>query len=306
VAEAIESRLEPTPFGQMNRMRTSIPRALWSFTRHQPLGAAGAVVVLIIVVAAILAPWLRTSNPQDVTAGGDILAGPSWSHWFGTTRSGLDVYSRVLYGARPSLIIGIVTVTIGLGTGILLGIAAGYWQGVPDMLISRLVELIVSFPPIITGMIVATALHPGLRAVIIAITLVVAASMTRVIRGAVLQERELAYVQAAVVTGASTPRVMLRHILPNILPLAIVLASALLPTAILFESALTFIGVGLPPGEPSWGADVSGQSRTYFTVAPWMAIFPGAALSLTILAFNLLGDAMRDVLDPRLRGSAGR
>jgi ABC-type dipeptide/oligopeptide/nickel transport system permease subunit len=147
------------------------------------------------------------------------------------------------------------------------------------------------------------ALKPGLRAVVVAISVVVIASTTRIIRGAVLQERQLAYVEAAQVTGASTIRIIFRHVLPNVLPLTIVLATALLPAAILFEAALTFLGFGLPQGQPSWGADLGGTTRTYFTIAPWLAIFPGIALSLTILAFNLLGDSLRDVLDPRMRGS---
>ena len=279
----------------------SIPRRIASFARRQPVGFASLVVILIIVLVAVLAPYLRTSNPETITP--DALQDPSWDHWFGTNRQGMDMWSRVVYGARPSLIIGGITVALGLGGGIILGLLAGYVRGPVDFGISRVVEFIIAFPPIILGIVTATALKPGIEAVILAITLVVAAATTRVMRGAVLQERSLPYVEAARLLGASPLRVMFRHILPNILPLGIVLASAFLPTAILFEAALTFLGFGLAQGEPSWGADLSGTNRTYFTIVPWLAIFPGIALSLTVLAFNLLGDSLRDVLDPRLRGA---
>ncbi len=285
---------------------STAPSSSWRtarrFARRQPVGAVALVVILTIVAMAIFADHLRTSDPREIGAG-PFLQSPGWDHWFGTNRNGIDVWSRVLHGARPSLQVGLLAVTFGLGGGTLLGLMAGYYGGKLDFLVSRLAEFVISFPPIIVGIVVATAMQPGLRSVILSITIVLAAATTRIMRGAVLQEREQAYVQAALVMGASGPRLMFRHILPNVTPLGIVLASALLPSAILFESALTFLGFGLPPGDPSWGADLSGQSRTYFTVAPWLAIFPGLALSITILAFNLLGDSLRDVLDPRLRGS---
>jgi ABC-type dipeptide/oligopeptide/nickel transport system permease subunit len=162
-------------------------------------------------------------------------------------------------------------------------------------------EFSMAFPPIIMGMVVATALQPGLRSVIISVGIIVIAVTARVIRAAVLQERELAYVDGARAIGASGPRIVFRHLLPNTLPLAVVLATSLLPSAILFESGLTFLGFGLPPGEPSWGGDLTGSTRILFQTAPWLAIFPGAALSITILALNLLGDSIRDALDPRRR-----
>jgi ABC-type dipeptide/oligopeptide/nickel transport system permease subunit len=285
----------PLTFGQ------SLGKRIGWFARRQPVGFASLIVILLIVLMAIFAPYLRTTDPELITP--NILQKPSWEHWFGTNRQGMDMWSRVVYGARPSLIIGSVTVALGVGGGIVLGMLAGYARGAVDFTLSRIVEFLIAFPPIILGIITATVLRPGIQAVILAITLVVAAATTRVMRGAVLQQRELQYVEAARVLGASPWRIMFRHILPNILPLGIVLASAFLPTAILFEAALTFLGFGLAQGEPSWGADLSGSNRTYFTVAPWLAIFPGIALSITVLAFNLLGDSLRDVLDPRLRGA---
>lgn len=274
---------------------------LGRLAKRQPLGAFGALVLVVVVVMAAAAPLLRTSDPTFIGAA-PVLRGPSGEYWFGTNREGQDVWSRVLYGARPTLIVSTLALVFGLGGGMILGLLAGYLRGWVDFIISRVSEFIFSFPPIIVGIVVAIAMDPGRRSVIIAISIVVLAASTRIIRSAVLQHREMAYVEAAMVIGASPYRVMWRHILPNTAPLAIVLMSALLPTAILFESALTFLGFGLPPGEASWGADLS-SARRFVTIAPWLAIYPGAALSLTILAFNLLGDSLRDVLDPRLRGT---
>lgn len=273
------------------------------FARRQPLGTASAVVIGLLVFAAVFAdaPFMRTTDPKEF--GSNILVPPSGEHWFGTNRNGQDLYSRVVYGARPSLMVGMATVLISVVGGTVLGLLAGYLGGVVDTVISRLSEVLLSFPAILFGLVVATWLGPGLKAVIIAISIIFTSVIMRIIRGAVLVERQRMYVDAARVIGCSEARLMFRHILPNIGPLVIVVASATLPAAILAESALTFLGVGLPLGEPSWGNDLGPQARAYFNMAWWLAVFPGVALSLTVLAFNLLGDALRDELDPRLRGS---
>ncbi|QFG03172.1 ABC transporter permease [Tepidiforma bonchosmolovskayae] len=273
------------------------------FARRQPLGTASAVVIAGLVLMAVFAdaPFMRTTDPKEF--GSDILVGPSADHWFGTNRNGQDLYSRVVYGARPSLMVGTATVLISVVGGTVLGLLAGYLGRFVDTLISRLSEVLLSFPAILFGLVVATWLGPGLRSVIIAISIIFTPVIMRIIRGGVLVERQRVYVEAARVIGCSEARVMFRHILPNIGPLVIVVASTTLPAAILAESALTFLGVGLPLGEPSWGNDLGPQARAYFNTAWWLAVFPGLALSLTVLAFNLLGDALRDELDPRLRGS---
>jgi peptide/nickel transport system permease protein len=271
------------------------------FARRQPLGAFGAVVIAALLVAAVFTPYLRTSDPQAF--GNAILERPSGDHWFGTNRKGQDMWSRVLYATRPALAVGVATVTFGVVGGTLLALVAGYFGGRIDMLISRLADIMIAFPGILFGLVMATALGAGLRSVVIAISIVVAPIIMRVIRAGVLGESQRPYVEAARVIGATGPRVMFRHILPNVLPLVLVIATATLPAAILLESSLTFLGAGLPLGEPSWGNDLNFQARALFTTAPWLAIFPGIALSLTVLAFNLLGDALRDILDPRLRGS---
>ncbi|WBL37123.1 ABC transporter permease [Tepidiforma flava] len=273
------------------------------FARRQPLGTASAVVIGLLIFAAVFAdaPFMRTTDPKEF--GSNILVPPSGEHWFGTNRNGQDLYSRVVYGARPSLMVGMATVLISVVGGTVLGLLAGYLGGVVDTVISRLSEVLLSFPAILFGLVVATWLGPGLKAVIIAISIIFTPVIMRIIRGAVLVERQRMYVDAARVIGCSEARLMFRHILPNIGPLVIVVASTTLPAAILAESALTFLGVGLPLGEPSWGNDLGPQARAYFNMAWWLAVFPGVALSLTVLAFNLLGDALRDELDPRLRGS---
>jgi ABC-type dipeptide/oligopeptide/nickel transport system permease subunit len=276
-------------------------RAVGRFARTQPLGFAGAIIILAVTLCAILAPYLGTSDP--VAFGRDVLVGPNGDHWFGTTRQGRDVYSRVLYGGRVSLLIGIEAVGISILGGSLLALAAGYFRGIVDAAIMRLADLILIFPGIVLALAISTAFGRGLGSLTIAVAIIFTPAATRVIRGAVLQEAATPYIEAAQVIGASPWRIMFRHILPNILPIMIVLGSAALPAAILTEAGLSFLGVGVAVGEPSWGADLSGDSRQYFVQAWWIAVFPGAALSLTVLAFNLLGDSLRDFLDPRLRGT---
>ncbi|MCC6382765.1 MAG: ABC transporter permease [Dehalococcoidia bacterium] len=274
---------------------------LLRFIRTQPLGAAAVVVIVVIGLGAIFAPLLRTTDPVEF--GRDVLAAPGGDHWFGTTRQGRDVYSRVLYGGRVSLLIGIEAVAISILGGTVLALIAGYFKGVVDGIVMRIADLVLIFPGIVLALAISTAFGRGLGSLTVAVAIIFTPAAARVIRGAVLQESAMAYVAAAQVIGASPPRIMFRHILPNILPLMIVMASAALPAAILTEAGLSFLGVGVAVGEPSWGADLSGDSRQYFVQAWWIAVFPGAALSLTVLAFNLLGDSLRDVLDPRLRGS---
>ncbi len=298
------SAQESLPLGVVARRPRLRLSAARRFARRQPLGAAGAAFIVLLVLAAIFVGQLHTSDPRAF--GGDVLTGPSRAHWFGTNRNGQDLWSRVLYGARPSLFVGTATVAFGVVGGTLLGLLAGYFGGVLDAVISRLADVMIAFPTVLFGLVMAAALGPGMKSVIIAISIVVAPIIMRIVRGGVLQERHRPYVEAARVIGASQRRIVLRHLLPNILPLVIIIASTTLPAAILLESALTFLGVGLPIGDPSWGNDLGANARKYFDTHPYLAIFPGLALSLTVLAFNLLGDALRDTLDPRLRGTNAR
>ena len=275
-------------------------RATRRFARSQPLGMAGIAIIALIVFAALFADLITTYDP--VSTSTDILQDPGGDHLFGTTRQGKDVYARVVYGARVSLEVGLFTVVLSIVGGTVLALIAGYFGGLVDNIISRIADILIAFPSILFALTLATSLGKGLTTIVIAISIIFTPVIMRIMRGAVLQQRSIPYVEAARVLGASEPRIIFRHILPNLMGIAIITGSATLPAAILTESALSFLGVGVKLGEPSWGGDLSGDARQFFQIAWWMAIFPGIALSLTVLAFNLLGDSLRDTLDPRLRG----
>ena len=271
------------------------------FVRTQPLGAASVVVIVAMGFLAIFAAYVNTSDPREF--GHDLLEGPSADHWLGTNRMGQDMWSRMVYGSRPALIIGVGAVGVSLVVGTGLALLAGFLGGVVDVVISRTIEIAIALPGLLWLLILTTAFGRSLTIIVLVIGFSFSPAVARIIRGNVLQERHSMYVEAAQVIGASAPRVMIRHILPNLAPLVIIVGSALVPAAILAEAGLTFLGLGLAPGEPSWGIDLGPDARRYFTNAWWLPIFPGVALSLTVLAFNLFGDSIRDVLDPRLRGS---
>jgi ABC-type dipeptide/oligopeptide/nickel transport system permease subunit len=276
-------------------------RAITRFARNQPLGIVGVFIILVIAFAAIFAPMITKHSATATSV--DILEAPSSNHWFGTTRQGKDVYARVVYGARVSLQVGISTVIISVIGGTVLALLAGYLGGLVDQIISRIADVLIAFPSILFALTLATAIGKGLTTIVISISIIFTPVIMRIMRGAVLQQRGTMYVEAARVIGASETRIIFRHILPNLIGIAIITASATLPAAILTESGLSFLGVGVALGDPSWGGDLSGDARQFFQIAWWMAIFPGLALSLTVLAFNLLGDSLRDTLDPRLRGT---
>lgn len=285
---------------------------LTRFIRQQPLGFIGVIFIAIVVFCAIAAPVITDKDPQGFSS--DVLQSPSSDHWFGTTREGKDVFARVLYGARVSLRVGLATVLISIIGGTALALIAGFLRGVVDILLSRAAEILIAFPAILFALTLRTSigkdvpdvgwlgLSKGEVLVIIAICVLYTPLIFRIMRGSVLEQRGAQYVEAARVVGASEFRIMLRHILPNLAGLMIIVTSTSLPAAILTESSLSFLGVGVEPGTPSWGADLSGKAREFFVRAPWIAIFPGLALSISVLAFNLVGDSLRDTLDPRLRG----
>lgn len=290
-------------------------RAVWRFVRLQPGGTFGIIVILMVVVAAIFAPYLKTigEGERDVrrialAEGRQLdstgyLQPPNSDWWFGTSSAGQDMWSRVIYGARPALIIGVGSVGIAMTVAVVLALAMGFLKGSVDAILLRLLETGIAMPGILWLILFTTAIERSLPVLVVAVALSFAPLTTLVLRGNVLQEASTAYVEAARVIGASNVRIMLRHILPNLLPLAIVNASIIVPAAIMAEAGLAFIGFGLPPPAPSWGVDIGPSARAYFYTAWWLPIFPGIALSLTVLAFNFLGDSLRDVLDPRLRGS---
>ncbi len=270
--------------------------------RRKPLGLIGLVICLTVLVLG-LAPGVFTT--EDENFGGDYkrsLEGPNAQHFFGTDEHGRDVFSRIVAGARVSLVVAVMAVGIGSVTGFLLGIISGYFMGWIDMVLQRVTDSILAFPGILLALTLVAVLGGGLDAVIIAIAFAFAPSPLRVTRGVVLSTKQNVYVDAARVIGASDLRIMLRHILPNVLAPWLILASIALGGAILIEASLSFLGLGVPPPYPSWGRMLSGNAQQYAMIAPWMVLAPGIAITVLVLGFNLFGDALRDLWDPRLRG----
>lgn len=279
----------------------AMARQAGTLIRRNPLGFAGLVIILIFAFIAIFAPFLAPFGLNDFRAG-QPNENVSIHHWFGTDTIGRDILSRDIYGARISLSVAFVSVIGGAAIGTVIGIISGYTGGMIDSLIQRTVDTAIAFPGLLLLLIIVQALGPSFRTVILAIMIGIIPGVTRVVRGAALSEKNNQYIEAARSIGASTPRVLFRHILPNVMALAIVIMTTLLGAAILAEASLGFLGLGIPEPAASWGRDVSDarNNQPYHIPA---AIFPGAAITLTVLGFNLLGDAIRDIADPRLRGS---
>lgn len=281
---------------------------------QRPLGVLGLLIVVAAVILAVGAPLIAPHSPSAFV--GTRLESPGGKFLFGTNSLGQDVLSRTVYGAQVSMAVAFSATFLGVALGTLLGIFSGYFGGWVDLVSQRLMEVLASMPGLMLVLVVVAALgrpHEGgsniaslswqLRSLSIAICLGFIFGVMRVIRSAVLKERSLPYVEAAITIGASTPRVMLRHILPNVFPFVIVTFTTIFGTVILIEAGVSFLGYGVSIGTPSWGLDLSGTNRQYFLTAPWVMLGPGLALTLTVLGFNFLGDALRDVLDPRLRGA---
>ncbi|HLZ69774.1 MAG TPA: ABC transporter permease [Dehalococcoidia bacterium] len=268
--------------------------------RSQPLGVFGLLVILALILVAILAPQIAPYDPTSIQFHN--LLRPNATNLFGTDDKGRDIFSRVIYGSRTSLEVGIIATAVGVIGGTFIGLVSGYFGGWSDMAIQRVMDAMMAFPILILALIMIAVVGPSIRNLMAIVGVAIIPGIGRIVRGIVLSEKENMYVEAARTLGARPERIIFRHILPNLLAPLIVIATSLLAGAILIEASLSFLGLGTPPPTPSWGADLSGQAQRYFTHAPWMAIFPGAALSLVVLGFNLLGDALRDILDPRLRG----
>jgi peptide/nickel transport system permease protein len=275
--------------------------ALLRFVRKQPLGAAGAVLVVVLVATALLADVLATHDP--VRTSTNVLVAPGVDFWLGTDNLGRDLYSRVIHGSRISLLVGIASTLLGAVLGGLIGLLSGYAGGKTDLLVQRVMDIMQALPVLVLALVLAATLGPSITNAIVAISIPIVPRAARLIRASVLAIRELAYVEAARALGVRHPRVALRHILPNTIGPFIVLITAQLGGSILVEAALSFLGFGIPEPYPSWGRMLSIAAAEYAHKAPWLVIWPGAAISLAVFGTNLLGDALRDTLDPRLRGS---
>jgi peptide/nickel transport system permease protein len=265
------------------------------------MGAVGGVIVCVLVVVAVFAGHIARHNPDQVRAMQRLQA-PGSAFWFGTDDFGRDVFSRVVYGARISLQIGISAVLLGTSLGALVGLVSGYCGGRPDLAIQRVMDALMAFPTLVLALAVVAALGASLTNVVIAVALTLIPAANRVVRSVALSVRETDYVTAARSLGSSPWRVVFIHVLPNCFAPYVIIATANLGTAILAEAALGFLGLGVPPPTPAWGSMLSGAAQNYLYRAPWMALYPGVAISLAVFGFNMFGDAIRDVLDPRLRG----
>ena len=276
--------------------------ALVRFCRKKPLGATGGVIMAAIFLTAIFANELATYDPIATDAA-QSLAPPSWQHWLGSDHLGRDIYSRIVHGARVSLIVGLASTLLGSVLGWIIGLLSGYVGGTIDLVIQRVMDILQGLPLLVLALVMSAALGPSIPNVVLAISIPIIPRAGRVIRASVLTIREMQYVEAARAIGLRHLRIAFRHILPNTIGPFIVLGTAQLGSAILVEAALSFLGVGVPEPYPSWGRMLSVSAAEYAQKAPWLVIFPGIAISVAVFASNLLGDALRDTLDPRLRGA---
>jgi peptide/nickel transport system permease protein len=266
------------------------------------MGAISVVLLVAMIVAAIFAPIVAPYGPLRTHAAAPF-ASPNSHFLLGTDNLGRDTLSRIIYGARVSLKVGMIVVVTSLFIGVLVGLLSGYVEGWPDMVLQRIADIFMAFPGIILALAVMSVMGIGITSVIVALTVTSWPGNSRVVRGAVLSVKSSAYIDAARALGAHDVRIVVSHVLPNVAAPIIILGTVALGNVILAEAALSFLGLGIPPPTPSWGGDLSGAGRQYFQTVPWLAICPGVAISLAVLAFNLFGDALRDTWDPRLRRS---
>ena len=271
---------------------------------HDSRALLGIAVVVLVVALALLAPAIARHDPLRIDLAQQLRA-PSAAHWMGTDVQGRDVWARLVYGARVSLAVGVVSQSIALALGVTLGLVAGYYGRLVDEVVMRLADVTLAFPTLLLLIAMAAALEPSLGVVFVTIGVVGWAGMARLVRGQVLVVRQLEYVQASRALGARDGRIILRHVLPNVIAPVVIAATLGVAGAIMAEAALSFLGLGVQPPTPSWGSMIAdGRDLDQLRHAPWTSVFPGIAIGLAVLGFNLLGDALRDALDPRYRRHA--
>ena len=271
--------------------------SLWTAVRRNPTIAIGAVLLVVLLMIAVLAPWIAHSDPLKI-APVNRLRPPSERWWFGTDQFGRDVFSRTVYGARISLIVGLSVAVISSALGLALGLACGYFRRV-DGVVMRVMDGLMAIPSILLAIALITLSRPGLGIVIVAIVIPEVPRIVRVVRSVVLSIRSQPYIESAIAGGTKNWKLLTRHILPNTLAPLIVQSTYVCASAMLIEASLSFLGAGVPPEVPSWG-NIIAQGRNFFQIAPWIVLIPGGFLAVTVLAVNLLGDGLRDRLDPRL------
>ncbi len=276
-----------------------------SFVMQQPLGAAGLVVIVVMLLASIFAKYVAPYDPVVIDFSA-MLSPPSWEHWLGTDAFGRDVYSRIIYGARTALMVGFLSSFVGSTLGAVIGVISAYFGGRIDMVIQRFMDVLLSFPIIVLALTVVAVLGKYLVGgldinLVIAIAIPMVPKVARVVRASALAIRELPYIDAARAAGFSHTRIIFRHIVPNVVAPYLIMLTAFMAQAILLEASLSFLGLGVTEPTAAWGLMLSGSSAEFYREAPWMIIFPGLAISLAVFAFNLFGDSLRDWLDPKIK-----
>ena len=273
---------------------------LWGLCKRQPLGTAGALIVIGMVFMTIFAEYLSPYDPE-LAAFEHMLEAPNADFWFGTDQFGRDILTRLIYGARTALVVGFTCAFVGAFGGLVLGVASAYFGGKFDLIVQRVMDVFMAFPLIILALAVVATLGTGVQNVIIAITIPFIPQCARVVRSSALSIREIPYVDAARACGFSDARIILRHMTPNVMAPFLIMLTTFVGQAILLEASLSYLGLGVQEPTPAWGLMLQGGAEEYAESAPWVAIFPGVAISLAVFGFNLFGDALRDLLDPKLR-----
>ncbi len=299
---AVTSSSEPAPPASVPRRRRS---RILDFARSQPLGAVGLLIIIVIALAAVFADLVAPYDPESMDLMAN-LAAPSWQHPLGTDSLGRDILSRIIYGARTALAIGLISSFFGCTVGAIIGVTSAYFGGKIDLVVQRLIDIVLSYPIIVLAAVVVAIFgrYPVLGIdlnLILAIAIPVVPRVARVLRSAALSIREMPYVDAARAGGFSNSRIIFRHMLPNVLAPYLIMLTAYMAQAILLEASLSYLGLGVSEPTPAWGLMLSGDSATFYEQAPWMIIFPGLAISLAVFAFNLFGDSLRDWLDPKFK-----
>ena len=294
------SRALPAIADDVPAFHRSLLRRAWIFCRRQPLGTFGLLVVVITAIAGLSADWIAPYNPtaNDFAA---MTEAPSWAHWLGTDQFGRDQLSRIVFGARTALIVGFSCAIISSLAGLVLGVGSAYFGGRLDLYLQGFLDVVMAFPLIIMALAVVAIFGTGIHNVIVAITIPLIPRCARVVRSSALSIREVPYVDAARACGFGHSRIILRHMAPNVMAPFLILLTAFVGQAILAEASLSYLGLGVQEPTPAWGLMLQGGAEEYASTAPWIAIFPGLAIALTVFGFSLFGDALRDALDPKLR-----
>jgi peptide/nickel transport system permease protein len=294
------SRAIPAIADDAFEIRRSALRAAWIFCRRQPLGTLGMVIVVITAIAGLSANWIAPYSPtaNDFAA---MTEAPSWAHWLGTDQFGRDQLSRIIFGARTALIVGFSCAFVASAAGMVLGVGSAYFGGRLDLYLQGVLDVVMAFPLIIMALAVVAIFGTGVHNVIVAITIPLIPRCARVVRSSALAIREVPYIDAARACGFGHNRIILRHMVPNVMAPFLIMLTAFVGQAILAEASLSYLGLGVQEPVPAWGLMLQGGAEEYASTAPWIAIFPGLAIALTVFGFSLFGDALRDALDPKMR-----